>query len=157
MLRIVISLFVSLPMLMPPGMCLCEFLPCPDASAADSKLNTSEEESDCQCRCGHGHLRSARKGKGTGSQTLTRAAATGRHESDPIPQPETHHPGCPASIGPISDQFVNQTNAVGLLPVAKMLELLTTPVAQRPSWFDNSKSGAFRSCPRFIVQCTLLI
>lgn len=94
MLRAVLTFLIGLPMLMPPGMCLCEYLPCPDdANSASSqfKLPAGQDLGPETHRCDCGRRRQRAEVGATGVSIDTELTSL-----VPSPQPEKHHPGCPA-------------------------------------------------------------
>jgi hypothetical protein len=156
--RAVLAILVGLPMLMPPGMCLCEYLPCPDESSTivDS-LSVDENASECQsnhCRCGHRRHRPSAAEQPT--RIVKTSAGIGVH-SAPVPHSDKHHPGCPAAIGPISVQ-ASPRNAPVLMPIP----IIAPEVAFSSVIASNVNVPVQDTSPlplnrRYIAHCSLLI
>lgn len=111
MFRAVLTILVGLPMLMPPGMCLCEYLPCPtDGIVAVSEAGSpaAEELSSQTHRCSCGHRRLLAE---LGREAVSEAVGSKHIHSDPFPKPEKHHPGCPA-VDEHQSRFVVRTETV---------------------------------------------
>ncbi|HEX3313308.1 MAG TPA: hypothetical protein VHR72_00390 [Gemmataceae bacterium] len=85
MLRIVLSLLAVLPTLLPPGMCVCQFVPHPTASTAKGTKAPHRHRCSC-CR----HVETA----ATESSTRPKVPAHGWN----LPS-EQHDSSCPAAQG----------------------------------------------------------
>lgn len=88
MLRRLMVILLALPMLMPPGICICQFQP--TFVTASSSSEDTEEPVVCCRKCGRAkcdHQKNTSSG-----QTPARS-----DDSDPSPQSPDHAPGCPAN------------------------------------------------------------
>lgn len=107
MFRAVVAFLAGLPMLMPPGMCLCQFLPrgeeftAPPARQALSSGEVADASDEtCDCRCGHRHQRANRDDSAPDEiKTALRSAALSDCERPTSHLPANHQPGCPAATG----------------------------------------------------------
>ena len=89
-LRQLLALIVGLPMLMPPGMCVCQFMPCNNASngyVRTSYVSTGDPDKCCKCSS-----RSDRAG-------LVAPIGGTVAKSSPGQLPHEHAPSCPAALG----------------------------------------------------------
>jgi hypothetical protein len=156
--RALLAILVGLPMLMPPGMCLCEYLPCPDESSTivDS-VSVDENASECQsthCRCGHRRHRPSAAQQPT--RVVKRSAGIGVY-SAPVPYSDRHHPGCPATIGPISVQ-ASLRNTPVLMPIPMIApEVAFSSVIDSNFTAPVQDTSSPPSNPRYIAHCSLLI
>lgn len=96
MFRAVLTVLLALPMLVPPGMCVCQFVPCGHVRAgttvsAPTQVDVPVASGRC-CRCASKSTRNERV-------EPTQLAGT-RHVEPrvPTPGPADHMPGCPASV-----------------------------------------------------------
>lgn len=110
--RGLVSLLIALPLLMPPGMCVCQFLACERPSPArpaavglnrSSSPTASESDSPAPpsgCACS---ARQAAQSSGGDAALAGKAlgpAAAATHSADtsgPLTPPPGHAPSCPAS------------------------------------------------------------
>lgn len=159
MLRAVVTFLVSVPMLMPPGMCICQFAPTGKASAATWSEAARQPEvghtsSRPDCRCDSCRELAATAGLPTGNEGNTSTP------SDEVPPsgPGKHAPGCPAALGAIPTKMVVSTVSIHL---DTNLLVCFVSLAVGPT----SSVGRSRECmsppaaspPLFISHCTLLI
>lgn len=88
-LRHLLALVVGLPMLMPPGICVCQFVPCGDAST-EYQETSSETVAVATERC-----------KCSTHRDKTELASTDEllAKLSPGHAPHEHAPGCPAKLG----------------------------------------------------------
>jgi len=88
-LRHLLALVVGLPMLMPPGMCVCQFVPCSDASTEyqETSSDTAAVAAE-RCKCS-----THRNAVELTSSDEPVAKSSPRHV------PHDHAPGCPAKLG----------------------------------------------------------
>jgi hypothetical protein len=93
MLRIVLSLLALLPTLLPPGMCVCQFVPAPAVSTA--KVAEAPRRQRCTC-CRHAERPAAE------SSTRPKTPAHGWN-SPPVP----HDSSCPAAQDTPLPRMVN--------------------------------------------------
>jgi hypothetical protein len=156
--RALLAILVGLPMLMPPGMCLCEYLPCPDESSTTvDSVSVDENASAGQsthCRCGHRrHCLSAAE---QAPRVVKRSAGIGVR-SAPVPHPDKHHPGCPATIGPIS-VHASPRNTPVLMPIPMIApEVAFSSVIASNFTVPVQDTSSPPSNPHYIAYCSLLI
>ena len=102
MLRQLLTLVVSLPMLMPPGMCVCQFVAYGDAATEHRETSSDTAVSvPVFCKCStHQHV--------TDLVSTDEPAAT----SSPGQFPHEHDPSCPALLGTTPNK-VAPTQLVG--------------------------------------------
>ncbi len=152
MARVLVLLLILPPLLMPPGMCICQFTPVANASPVSTipaerrsaASHTQSPKKDCAC-----------------DSCRSRGAVAGHDNElpprEPVRGPTEHWPGCPAAADslPLSlvlptltleadftfaSEFVTATGEVAN-PVARILPL--PPQTASP--------------PLFISHCSLLI
>lgn len=157
MIRPVLSLLAVLPMLMPPGMCLCQFVPAraggsgalPSPVPAPTRVGT--RHGDC-CRCES--CRTSDTPSALADDTRTNHQPT----DGPRPAPRPGWPCCPAVL--------NAPGANTAVPTAPVLLTFTFPagpvdlVTGLPcSPFDHADRDHEPSHgpPLFICHCALLI
>jgi hypothetical protein len=86
-----LSLLLVLPLLLPPGVCVCDFVHrCQACSECEAKVELAKPTCGC-CR----HRRAAPAGKD--QRTIARTHTC--HRSIPIDRRNDHAPGCPAKTG----------------------------------------------------------
>lgn len=155
MFRALVLLLILPPLLIPPGMCICQFVPIGKASAAPTPSphasvgQAAGPRSDCTCD----------------SCRRSRTAAVPERGDDrptpppggPVPVPGKHWPGCPAvgGLAPLSTV---------VLPAPVQADLVLapdfyTPIAESDIPLDRTApaSPPFSSPPLFISHCALLI
>ena len=88
-LRHLLALVVGLPMLMPPGMCACQFVPCRDAST-EYQETSSDTVAVAAERCKCSTHRNAVELTSSDEPVA---------KSSPSHVPHDHAPGCPAKLG----------------------------------------------------------
>lgn len=156
MLRAVVLLLMLPSMLVPPGLCICRFVPIQatslTSSPADRHLSTphaSNPRPDCSCDSCH-----ARK------TSTAPAHGDNRPADEPVaPAPVKHWPGCPAAADAAPLNMV--------VPVAAVPgDLLLTAAADFFTPIDGVVASPARasavplpttSPPLFISHCSLLI
>ena len=151
-MRTLLLLAVGLPMLMPPGVCVCQFVPYEPGGAAEPARTVDvsaalQDSADAQ-RCG-----CCRRDRSSGGD-FTHGAAPAKN---PGPVPGKHWPGCPAAIGaapvkvavPAPTPF--QPDAPACLFVAHTAE------PRLPSVSADFTSTAPAAPPLYLSHCTLLI
>src|SRR4051812_34137486 len=91
MLRRLLSLLLVVPLLLPQGVCVCDFM---QKSEACSECNVRVEPAKPTCGC-RKHRQAA-----AGAQEQTTIVRGHRcHQSVPADQRNDHAPGCPAKTG----------------------------------------------------------
>lgn len=152
MFRSLVTLLVALPMLMPPGMCICQFAPTGKVSAsppswAGQRQTDHTTDSRVDCRC---------------DSCRERAAATGEDRPaspDEAPVgPGKHAPGCPAAYGDVPTKMAASTTVTIHLDAHP--QCFFSLVAEPAALVGRGREGVSRpavSPPFFISHCTLLI
>jgi hypothetical protein len=159
--RTLLLLLVAPTLLMPPGMCICQFVPCGgemgtgrgNLAAALRQSSQTAKSGTCTCeksRSGSHGLRSI------GAPTCQDHAVASGGEK-PCPCPGTPWPGCPAVTGEDQAKVAPESS-----PVLSSLDLACDFVrfaevpAVRVAPIDFTSLRPAHS-PLFISQCTLLI
>lgn len=154
MFRAVVTFLVAVPMLMPPGMCLCQFASVGMATtgtrtlAARTPAVGHSSYAGRNCRC---------------DSCRAQAPAPGGHESAPAgspahPEPVKHPPGCPASLGDTPTKMAAPALTLHLDadPVPGFVSAVAEPSRVRGR--DRDAAGyADSSPPPFLSHCSLLI
>lgn len=96
MLRSLLALLASLPLLMPPGMCLCQFVPVAAAGSislfqSGKTAEARESAKPASCRCKHHCTQDADM-----PSKAEEGTAPVSHDDTPDSCPREHLPGCPA-------------------------------------------------------------
>lgn len=158
MLRALVLLLMLPPMLMPPGMCICQFVPTGTASAPPSaspvrELSASHDtnpRADCTCASCRSQAGAALPAD-SDNQPSPGDDGPSRHE------PGKHWPGCPAAADATPFNMVVPTVTVQADLVAAagfftpVVVAVVSPVRATPI-----PAPAY-SPPLFISHCTLLI
>jgi hypothetical protein len=154
MFRAVVTVLVAVPMLMPPGMCLCQFAPAGTTAAGTRSAaartsvpgHSPGDGRDCRCDSCRG-------------QALT----LGGQESAPAgppthPEPGKHAPGCPASLGDTPTKMASPALALHLdaNPAPGFVSAVVETRRARGRDRDAA-SHADSSPPLFLSHCSLLI
>lgn len=155
MLRVLLTLLIGQQLLMPAGMCICQFAPCGRASAdeigqsvfgeADAPSLGLDLVGCSQCR---------QQFEQTNQETSESLPAK---YSGPVPLSDQHMPSCPAvCISAIErltlPTFQNQTLFVHSLDL-----VVFTAIHVKMSVSGVHLLGHFHSTPIFIIHCTLLV
>lgn len=155
MFRALVLLLLLPLLLLPPGMCICQFVPIGKASPVPTSApratvgQAAEPRPDCTCDSCHRSQAAAAPERGDDRPT--------QPPGGPAPVPAKHWPGCPAAIGdmplnmavpPVKVQVDLTATADFLTTVAEAVVSLdrTTPV-----------SPPVGTPPLFISHCALLI
>lgn len=155
MIRIVLSLLAALPMLMPPGICLCQ--------AASRNADQRQKQSvaakvappaPSQCCCTRHRKRTE------ATQCVASNLPTGRKnirpDSIPSQQDEQHSPGCPSASDATSSKFVQRT----VQPFAPTMshDLVTIePCLVTVAYQEPAPRKAGNPCPLYLANCSILI
>lgn len=134
MLRALLPLLAVLPMLMPSGLCICQFAPSRVADSSASKLTTKAE--NCPCCASHSERES--------------------DSSEPGSPTDDHCPNCPAVLGAataLPAAPVLTSDAVAASPLITEPVVVATYSTNR---FDTSFVCA-SAPPLFVYHCSLLI
>lgn len=155
MLRTLVTLLVSLQLLMPPGMCVCQFAPSGKASAASLHRSAPQNVSThisvprSECRCD-----SCRED----AASSDRNRPTPTDDAPAHPAPGKHAPGCPAALGDMPTKMV--TPAVELNLDAGHAASYVFSLSERLAPVSLSRDRTSFTAPApplFISHCTLLI
>lgn len=160
-MRTLLLLLIAPVMLMPPGMCICQFVPCGwemgtgrgDLSA--SLRSSSQTTTTVTCTCDKRRSGSQDHRSSGVSTSQDRETASGGEK--PCPCPGKPWPGCPAVTGEDQAKVAPPPSAVlSSLDLAcefvQFVEVPAVPVAR-----VDFKSLHPASSPLFICHCTLLI
>lgn len=161
MVRFLVAFLVGLPLLMPPGVCICQFLPCAKAAANNTRLPAtrkvtpvlSEGRSSCNC---HRHRVSVTIETANDGGDVT---STSAKQSDPLPNDRHQHaPGCPAAVQSADKSHFTGTPRLMLKDVTGVMALLPLLV-HRPGTVQSRPTISHRSAdsPIFLTFCTLVI
>jgi len=148
-MRVVLALLIGLPLLMPPGVCLCQFVPChaaptPAAPACDASAEDPPRPgSRCRCRAVHPSEQAPPQDQPT--------------PATPRPTPPDHQPDCPGFAVPtLAQPPVPADPAPLLLDLSwesAVLFVAWVPVARAPL----PSADQHPTPPRLALFCTLLI
>lgn len=157
MFRSLVTLLVALPMLMPPGMCICQFAPTGKVSAAPPSWagqrpvgHTSNSRAECRCNSCREQVAAA----GLPTDGEDRPASP---NEAPV-GPGQHAPGCPAAHGDVPTKMAASTAVT--IPFDAHPQCFFSLVAEPAARVGRGREGVSRpavSPPFFISHCTLLI
>lgn len=160
MLRALVALLLAIPQLMPPGMCICQFVPTSEQPAAPTQLpspgrvtagHVADRGQKCSCE-------SCRNQASSVDRTdAGEAQGTKRADRDPAkPGPVKHPPGCPAALGAMPTKMLVSavTVQVDSDAVCYMLTVESALAVARATAWVSPQTG---DPPLFISHCTLLI
>jgi len=147
MFRLVLTLLIALPMLVPPGMCICQFAPVGSASAGTSyqlEVRHAAGRSDCRCESCSGRVADDHGRKVKPS------------DSPVVPKHDDHAPHCPAALGDLPTKM-----AVPALVIHLDTDVgFVSAVVERNVFRAQDRdivSHVSTSPPLFISHCTLVI
>ncbi len=159
MFRLLLTILVGLPMLMPPGMCLCQFVPCGHASADETRLPSSGEGAVNAVAdsggCGHCRSRSAQAKQEPGKPGNRENVPV--EDSDPVPLPGQHAPGCPAALSAGTEKMALPTSQVQTLLLLALDCVGFTAASTNANIAVERVTSHVHSLPLFLSHCTLLI
>lgn len=154
MLRTVVTLLVVVPLLMPPGMCICQFAPNATAAAGTGGRterglragHTAAPHSDCRC------------------DSCCNRTPAGGDERGPMPTddappagPGKHAPGCPAVLGDVPTKMAAPVVTLHFdAPGGFTGTRLPDPASPAGRGRERSTVSA-TSPPLFISHCSLQI
>ncbi len=158
MLRGLVTLLVSLQLLMPPGMCICQFAPhANEVSVAtlrdgqNAAHHTTEELRSCRCTA---CLSQVTHDRGTAPSELAQKPF---QEEQNTPKPANHFPGCPAELGDMPTKMA-VSNVILELDDFEAVSLVDRWIATDPVGREKDRLNFTpHSPPFFISHCTLLI
>lgn len=157
MVRVLVLLLIQPAMLMPPGMCICQFFPIGKVTYASANLQrpvgqADHHQSDCSCEsCAFAKTTSVPE---CGDDRPNHHAPP---QQPSAPSPGKHCPGCPAAVGesPLTFAVPTVTVQADLIAVATFYSPRTESVVPRERVAPPSPTPA--SPPLFISYCSLLI
>ncbi len=161
MFRALVLLLMLPPMLMPPGMCICQFVPigkvpvAPVSALPDRQSSVghaSNPRPDCTCdSCRHSRTASAVPEGGNDQPTQP---PTGGPSG---PGPGKHWPGCPAAVGdvPLNAAVPHVKTQADLVATTNFFTPITETLVSRDR--TQPVPSPTSSPPLFISHCTLLI
>ena len=160
MFRALASLLVALPLLMPPGMCVCQFGPLGPVTAAASE-SAARPDGACPAGdrgcCGHRKAAVKRKADGNDRPISSRLPVPGRGEGVPDRPDRPHEPGCPALRAPDHSKLAEQNRASLILAVNRDGVSLAEGVLAGRSFDVPAQIRGQASPPLYLSFCTLLI
>ena len=147
MFRSVLTILVALPMLVPPGMCVCQFAPVGSESAGTSfqlEVRHTAGRSDCHCE-----------------SCRVRVADDRGREAKPSDAPVApghgdHAPHCPAALGDLPTKMAVPAFAIHLDADVGFVSAVVEPIVIRARVRD-SVHLVMTSPPLFISHCALVI
>ena len=153
MLKAAITFLVGIQLLMPPGVCLCQFVSVDHLQHSITTLQPSATVTRSQCSCG---------------SCLHRLVSTERAEDAAVlevssprpiaPQPEKHSPGCPAELGDMPTKIVSPGITLQSDEYESGFPLVWTSESTKPLVRDfERQTYTAHFPPLFISHCTLLI
>lgn len=162
MFRLLLTFLVGLPMLMPPGMCLCQFLPCGRASADDKQQPTpgqvtvssgGDAAPSCGCRRRQSDSEQAKQepGKPGGWENIP------VEHSSPDRLPGQHAPDCPAAFTTATERVALLTFQVQALACLAPVFVGVVPASVQSNTPVYGVPSHVHSPPLFLSHCTLLI
>jgi hypothetical protein len=163
--RALVLLLVAPALLMPPGMCICQFVPCGGIAEPASALPSSGSlRADARftettaCTCGSRHARSSAEKTPSGAACSSHDCGSGSSDNkNPCPLPGKQWPGCPAAVG---------SAVTKLSPPASALFLAFDFSSVYVGLVTESVTPVSRVCltsvlpaatPLFVSHCALLI
>lgn len=143
--RTLLLILVAPVLLMPPGMCICQFVPCGEVGRGDP-VASGESEAASVCTCSH-------TDGGANAELPCGCPAGG---GKPRPLPGKPWPDCPVVTGTAPDKFTTPSPVLlALDPAAVVLWVVEVPVV--PAGRTHQVSPRLASPPLFISQCSLVI
>lgn len=158
--RTLLLLLVAPALLMPPGMCICQFVPCGEmtgsGSADPSTLQWSGTSAAANgCTCSHGREGSTglKTGYGSKAEHLGGCPAGGEK---PCPSPGKPWPDCPVVTGTAPDKFTTPSPVLVAWDLASVA-VWSLEVTAVPTGRIHYAPFRLASSPIFIRQCSLVI
>lgn len=148
-------LAVGLPLLMPPGMCICQFVPCGESTGSGlggrAELERTRTSTGCSCAPRRGGTQAA-----AGGIPACRDSGTTPGGQKSCPFPAKPWPDCPVVTGTAPDKFPTPAPVLFTLDLASVVvwsvEVPATPVGR-----VDHISLRPASSPLFISHCSLVI
>jgi len=153
MLQSVLLFLVGLPMLMPPGMCVCQFGIChgvpsaPELAEADPAL-----EPDARCCCASRAARDATIPAGSKALPILFAGGPKSHRL-----PGQHTPGCPASLGPVMARTAILAAPVAVPAVPQVSMDFVSASSAEPLGTTAHLPPSIVAPPLYLSHCTFVI
>ncbi len=156
MLRTIVTYLAVLPMLMPPGVCVCQLVPGGRAAAATAPPPPTGHAADGRrgCVCASCRERQPEAGTSTSDGPGDRPSDDGPRR----PVPAEHWPGCPAADGAMPPTSVVPPSVTGHLALdlpgtalCPAADVVTAPVRPGPPALSAGSPP-----PLFISHCALL-
>jgi hypothetical protein len=147
MFRLLLTILIALPMLMPPGMCVCQFAPIASNEAV-TRFEMEERHvagrTDCHCASCLG-----RAVDDVGRKAMP-------YDSPVAPKHDDHSPHCPAALGDLPTKMAVPAITIHLDTDVGFISAVVEGVAIRARTIDVvNKTESFP--PLFISHCTLVI
>jgi len=122
MFRSLLTILVALPLLLPQGVCVCDFMQKCEA-CTDCAVSVEPERPTCGCSK-HKHAQTVRDD----GQTIAKAHSC--HKSSPTEQQDNHLPCCPAKTGSaVWKTDTTQSSTVIYLALVHLVNELELPAA----------------------------
>ena len=157
MLRAVLTFLIAVPMLMPPGMCICQFASagsaCSPSAPLTAPLHDGGHPASVDCCCD-----SCRERAGAISAVSQEEEKPRPPDRPASPHPGKHAPGCPAALGDIPNKMATAAVMLHLdaSPAVGFVSAVVPATAPR-SRDRDIENFAVVSPPLFISHCALLI
>jgi hypothetical protein len=154
--RIVAILLVVLQMLVPPGICICQFVPHADADEHEAMPDNGQPSSCCACCCGHSSP-SVSPGEDGAHRDVIADSDNALHTLDyASPADCPHLPGCPA-LRPADHHKPAQTADPVHTLVAALVQGEASSVKSRPVIAVPGAPDGPPRRPLYLTFRTLLI
>ncbi len=155
MFRTVLTVLLALPMLMSPGMCVCQFVPCGrvrcESPRTTSVSNDQSPASRASCRCAKQCKRA--KWDSRSHEVPAKRLADLR----PAPVPLDHVPGCPASVESAVRKVSLPADTIPTVDLPAVAWAYTPVCAFRQRYSDHRLARFPTDAPLFVSHCSLLI
>lgn len=152
MLQGLVTFLVSFQLLLPPGMCVCQFAPvAKEVTGVTFRDGSHAEPSRCRCGTCHGHEAFDRE-----PAPLERTAKPSQREPN-TPEPVKHFPGCPAELGDMPTKMAASTITLELDEFEAVSFFEGSVVSRIEGREKDRLNSTPHSPPFFISYCTLLI
>lgn len=154
MFRAVLTVLLVLPMLVSPGMCVCQFVPCGRVRCESPRTTLASIDrslsSRASCRCAKPCNRAERGSRSHG------AVAKQLADLRPAPVPIDHIPGCPASVESTVRKVSLPADAIPTVDL-QAVAWVFTPVRTSRQRYSDRLARFPADAPLFVSHCSLLI